>query len=247
MKTLRYNLLTLVFSVLVVNLLAQGSMTIQSGGAVTVNGNTIITSIPFNCGGILTDNRDGKTYETVQIGTQCWMQQNLNIGIRVDGVYNQTNNSIIEKYCYDDNENNCNNYGGLYQWDETMQYSTTQGVQGICPSGWHLPTDAEWTTLTTFLGGESVAGGEMKEAGTSQWSSPNTGATNGSGFTALPGGSRDASGAYFGALFYGTEYWSSFKIDANFTLGRHLSFGNAQCLASGYMKATGVSVRCLMD
>jgi len=70
----------------------------------------------------------------------------------------------------------CNVYGGLYQWDEAMQYSTTVGVQGICPTGWHLPADSEWTTLTTFLGGEIIAGGKMKEAGLAHWASPNTGA-----------------------------------------------------------------------
>ena len=79
------------------------------------------------------------------------MAENLNVGTRISGSSNQTNNSIIEKYCYDDLEANCNTYGGLYQWDEAMQYSATEGVKGICPTGWHLPTDAEWTTLADFL------------------------------------------------------------------------------------------------
>jgi len=100
------------------------------------------TSIcPTNCQPF-TDARDGKTYNTVLIGTQCWMRENLNIGTRIDGSQNQTDNGTIEKYCYDDLESNCDIYGGLYQWDEAMQYVTTQGVQGICPAGWHLPTDA---------------------------------------------------------------------------------------------------------
>ena len=94
------------------------------------------------------------------------MAENLNVGTRINGSGSQTNNSTIEKYCYDDNEANCTTYGGLYQWDESMQYSTMPGVQGICPTGWHLPTDAEWTTLTTYLGGEGIAGGKKKETGT---------------------------------------------------------------------------------
>jgi hypothetical protein len=107
-----------------------------------------------------TDTRDGKVYTTVYIGTQCWMKQNLNIGTRIAGAGNQTNNGTIEKYCYDDNESNCDYYGGLYQWNEMMQYTTTQGVKGICPKGWHLPTNNEWNVLSTFLGGS--AGGKMK-------------------------------------------------------------------------------------
>ena len=132
----------------------------------------------------------GQTYSSVEIDDQCWMAENLNIGTRIDGDTDQTNNSTIEKYCYDDDTDNCDTYGGLYQWDEMMQYVTTEGTQGICPAGWHLPTDAEWTTLTNFLGGESVAGGKMKEEGLDHWQTPNTGATNSSGFTGLPGGFR---------------------------------------------------------
>jgi len=109
------------------------------------NGDSWGFIIPFFCGQTLSDPRDGKNYATVQIGTQCWMAQNLNVGTRIDGTATQANNGTIEKYCYSDNDANCTTYGGLYQWDEMMQYTTTQGVQGICPTGWHLPVDAEWT------------------------------------------------------------------------------------------------------
>ena len=123
------------------------------------------------------------------------MAENLNIGTTISGATDMANNSIIEKYCNENNTANCDTYGGLYQWNEMMEYSTTPGVQGICPTGWHLPTDAEWTVLTSYLGGESIAGGKMKttgtiEAGTGLWYAPNNGATNSSGFSALPGGYR---------------------------------------------------------
>ena len=92
------------------------------------------------CPGMPTVEYGGQTYNTVLIGNQCWMKENLNIGTRIDFSQDQTNNSIIEKYCYYDDELNCKKYGGLYQWSEMMQYTTIAGTQGICPDGWHLPT-----------------------------------------------------------------------------------------------------------
>ena len=168
---------------------------------VNIGSETKVPSGIFICGNTLVDSRDNQTYTTLQIGTQCWMAENLNIGTLINSNNDQTNNSIIEKYCYDNSTTNCSTYGGLYQWDEMMQYKTTEGVQGICPVNWHIPTDAEWTGLTDFLGGESVAGGKMKttgtiEAGTGLWLSPNTGATNSSGFAALPGGGLHSGGFF---------------------------------------------------
>ena len=96
------------------------------------------------CGPFI-DARNNKLYQTILIGEQCWMKENLNIGEIINGTQEQTNNSIIEKYCHDNIGTNCDIYGGLYQWDEVMQYLTNEGVQGICPQGWHIPTDAEWT------------------------------------------------------------------------------------------------------
>ena len=250
MKTKSYILIALFFFSTNFILFGQSGMTIQGGGAVTINGNLIITPTAFVCGNPMTDTRDGKTYNTVLIDTQCWFAQNLNIGTKVLGSANQTNNSIIEKYCYNDDENYCNTYGGLYQWDEAMQYSTTPGVKGICPTGWHLPTDVEWTTLTTFLGGEDVAGGKLKEAGTTHWNSPNTGAINSSGFTALPGGIWTSNGC----LGYPTLYaffWSSSQYDATYAWGRYLGF-NYEAMGRytgdpyGY-KTNSISTRCLLN
>ena len=137
------------------------------------------------------------------------MAENLNFGTMIQGNTEMADNNIIEKYCYDNSIANCDDYGGLYQWNEMMQYVITPGVQGLCPANWHVPADAEWTAVTNYLGGESVAGGKMKEAGTAHWNSPNTGATNESGFTGLPGGLRTVSGTFFKPNGSLPNIWSS--------------------------------------
>jgi len=206
----------------------------------------------WSCGNPMTDIRDNQTYTTVQIGTQCWMAENLNVGTIIQGNTNMANNGIPEKYCYNNSTANCDVYGGLYQWNEMMQFSTTPGAQGLCPTGWHIPADEEWTILTTFLGGESIAGGEMKstgtiEAGTGLWYAPNGGATNSSGFSALPGGIRffDSS---FGYLGYTEIFSSSTEFDANYHWGRYLSSDFPQIFKSSYYyKNDGYSARCVKD
>jgi hypothetical protein len=124
----------------------------NSGGTCTFS---VLVS-PAACGSTTSITYGGQTYSVISIGTQCWMAENLNIGTWISLVDDQTDNDIIEKYCYDDDPYFCDIYGGLYQWNEAMQYVTTEGTQGICPTDWHLPTDEEWTTLTDFLGGSSV-------------------------------------------------------------------------------------------
>ncbi len=194
---------------------------------------------------------DNNNYATVTIGAQTWMAENLNVGVLINGTQEQTNNSIIEKYCYNDSVTNCNIYGGLYQWNEMMQYATTMGVKGICPSGWHIPTDAEWTTVTTFLGGEIVAGGKMKstgtiEAGTGLWYDPNTGATNESGFTAVPAGALENNCPFFGIGHYG-DYWSSSNYNTNDAWYWFLYYSYSGVFRYYNDKNDGVSVRCLWD
>ena len=184
------------------------------------------------------------------------MAQNLNIGTRIAGATEQTNNTTIEKYCYSNSEANCDVYGGLYQWNEMMNYSTTPGVQGICPTGWHLPIDAEWCTITTYLDATvncsttgwsgTNAGGKMKETGTSHWTSPNTGATNSSGFTALPGGDREINGS-FSALDAGGTFWSSTNYSAADSWYRFLYYVNANVNRDHWSKCMGFSVRCVKD
>ncbi len=208
---------------------------------------------------IICTDADGNNYATVTIGSQTlmaagsqtWMAENMNVGIHIDGVQDQTNNIIIEKYCYNDDENNCNIYGGLYQWNEMMQYVTTPGAKGICPTGWHLPTDAEWTTLTTILGGESAAGGKMKstgtiDEGTGLWYSPNEGATNESGFSAVPAGYRSYTGA-FEYIDYRSHWWSSSEQNPPYYYVRYLFHIFSFVYRSQVYGNHGFSVRCLRD
>jgi len=153
---------------------------------------------PFVCGQDFTDPRDGQVYSTVLIGDKCWMAENLNIGTMINEPNYPANNQIIEKYCYGNTAGNCDVYGGLYQWNEMMQYSSTTGTQGICPTGWHLPVYDDFFALIEMWGGYPDAGGPLKatgtiEQGTGLWYAPNTGATNSSGFSGIPGGAINPS------------------------------------------------------
>ena len=183
----------------------------------------------------------GQTYQTVIIGNQCWMAENLNIGTAIPGTQNQTNTGTNEKYCYNDNASNCDTYGGLYQWDEMMQYTTTPGAQGICPPSWHLPTDAEWNTLATYAGG----GGGLKEEYTFHWASPNTGATNTSGFTAYGGGYRHSSGSFGNLTYYGI-FWTSTENGTN-AVEWYLEYNSAGVYHGPDNKVSGYSVRCIKN
>ena len=160
-------------------------------------------------------NYEGKNYPVVQIGSQCWLAANLNVGVMIKGG-NQTNNSVIEKYCYDNNEINCN---ALYQWREAMQYSTTPGAQGICPDGWHIPTDGEMYALESHFNSSSescnpnrddnIIGsrGECDPAGTALKAGGLSG-FNGS----LSGVS--SSGTAFGSFGVQMSFWSSTPYNA---------------------------------
>lgn len=203
------------------------------------------------CMGTTTVTYGDQTYNTVQIGTQCWLRENLNIGTMISNSQNQTNNGVMEKYCYDNNPENCSIYGGLYIWNEMMQYVTISGAQGICPSGWHIPTQAQWTTLTTFLGGATIAGGKMKTTGTLQagdgfWTSPNTAATNESGFSALPAGYHTASGIFYDITEY-NMLWTSSETTSTHAWNRMLYYGSGTMNDYTANKSYARSVRCLRD
>ncbi|MEZ5197241.1 MAG: FISUMP domain-containing protein [Bacteroidales bacterium] len=210
----------------------------------------------WECGDPLIDSRDGQVYNTAQIGTQCWMAENLNIGTRIDGGYNQTNNWNIEKYCYIDTESNCDVYGGLYQWNEAMQYSTSPGAQGACMSGWHIPTDDEWCILENYVDNNMVVcdiigerginvGGRLKETGTSHWNPPNTGATNSYGYTLLGGGMHDAT--QFTGLGWDSRLWSSTVYLTNYVLYRYFSYNKSNEMVYSAQKYFGMSVRCMKN
>lgn len=170
------------------------------------------------------DSRDGKVYKTVQIGNQLWMAENLNY-------------YTSDSWCYYDNSSNCATYGRLYTWETAKK---------VCPAGWHLPSDAEWTQLTDYMGGNDEAGGKLKETGTSHWNSPNEGASNSAGFTALPGGNRDTHGAFsrHGSFGY---WWSAKERDASNAWFRYLYFDIAKMVLLYGNKEYGYSVRCVRD
>lgn len=174
--------------------------------------------------GTFTDSRDGKIYNTVKIGNQWWMAENLN---------HETENGC---WVYDSIESNAEVYGRLYDWETALD---------VCPNGWHLPTDDEWTVLIDYLG--DGAGGKMKTTDTTYWESPNTGATNTSGFSALPGGLRCNGGCtYFGLGLWAT-FWSSTDIDS-VNAWRVTIYNSADYIERTWGdKNVAKSVRCIRD
>ena len=208
---------------------------------------------------------DGNLYHTVVIGTQVWMAENLKTTKFSDGssIPLVTDATIWGKMttpgcCWQNNDasNFKAIYGGLYNWYAVD--TATNGHKNVCPSGWHVPTDSEWHQLILFLDpgailaqDESIiAGGKMKEIGTTHWLSPNGGATNFSGFTALPGGYRvvdPAGGTTFGANGNFGIWFSATEIDATTEWIRELGYGNATINRSAGPKKTGYSVRCLSN
>jgi uncharacterized protein (TIGR02145 family) len=213
----------------------------------------------FTCGDVV--NYEGQNYNTVKIGTQCWFKENLNVGTMIDGIESQTDNSVIEKFCFDNMESNCSVYGGLYQWDEMMQYSTAGGAQGICPAGWHLPTDAELITLTTCVSSKTanrcnsnVDYIAKSMAATTNWNTStntcaignNLAANNATGFTGLSSGYRDTDGAFLGIGSYG-YFWSSNQVSSTDAWSRGLDYYNAYVRYYYGPKGYGFSVRCVRD
>ena len=191
--------------------------------------------------GEMIDERDGQTYQTVTLGDQTWLGQNLN--------YETDNNS----WCYDDDPENCETFGRLYDWEAAMT---------ACPDGWHLASDEEWIALVKYLDPGSdpnalpesdIAGGMLKatgtmEEGTGPWKSPNAGATNSSGFSAEGGGARYEDGTFI-LLGMHVIYWTSTEFDANNVWFRILDYGVADIYRdnTNINKEMGLSARCIMD
>jgi uncharacterized protein (TIGR02145 family) len=207
----------------------------------------------WSCGYPYKDGRDGTSYGTKSINGKCWLKENMNIGIIVNSNTDLLDNDTIEKYCYENNESNCDAYGGLYTWYEMMQYAVSDGggtgsTQGICPEGWHLPTEYEWDNLVSAYGGDAVAGGPLKETGTSHWSSPNSGATNSSGFTGLPGGNKNTGTTFSGINDFG-YYWTStqYSSDTDQAHRWYLRYNSGNAFKFQYSKGYCYSVRCIKN
>lgn len=214
---------------------------------------------------------DGNVYNTVQIGNQIWMKENLKTTHYSDGtplVDGTGAGGITEDYTtkyyfwYNDDPSNGDTYGALYTWAAIMNGASSSNsnpseVQGICPTGWHIPSDDEWKELEIYLGMSQMdadaegwrgtdEGGKLKETGISHWSSPNTGATDESGFTALPSGYRDSFGGFAG-LGNETGFWSSTEYDSTAVRDRLLNNNKSQIFRWGCYKAHGAPLRCVQD
>ena len=190
--------------------------------------------------GTVTD-YDGNVYETVVIGTQTWMKQNLRSLHYTDG------STIDEAYAYEDNESYVSDYGRLYTWNAVMKLSknTSERAQGICPDGWHVPSKVEAETLQDYLGGHMEAGGKLKETGFTYWEDPNTGATNESEFSSRGAGQRGQTGNYTN-LMRSFNIWTSTD---NGDKAYHMSnlFNSDNTAFELHMKTIGWSIRCVKD
>lgn len=210
-----------------------------------------IISIPHPCPGTPIVTYAGQVYNTVQIGAQCWLKENLNVGETVTGNQDQTNNGKIEKYCYNNDPANCTKYGGLYQWAEAVQYKNgatnsispnpafTGNVQGICPQGWHIPTRDEFVTLqisVKYSNSALIAQGQLTGNDTH-------------GFSALLAGIRNGFDGTFIDLGNSTAYWSSSESEyySNLACMIYLYYRNQDSYLANYNKPLGFSVRCTKD
>jgi len=202
----------------------------------------LISNSNFN----LRDN-DGNSYDVVKIGSQFWMAENLKVvkfndGTRIPLVsdYKIWSNLLSPGYCWynNDAEGYESDYGALYNG-----YSVS--TDKLCPLGWHVPSVEEWMILTDYVG-EKIAGEKLKEIGTQNWISPNAGATNESGFTARPGGSRGNLGSFFDEGLRG-HWWSSTEYNDIYVWNRSMGFSFSNVTGSSDNKKSGLSVRCVKD
>lgn len=230
--------------------------------AVVCAATTYSTTVCFICETDSVQDADGNWYKTVLIGTQCWMAENLNVGIKIAPGVTQTNNGTIEKYCHggingDTIQGDCSVWGGLYLWDEMMQYVTTPGIQGISPSGWHIPSDVEWMTMEEALGMCTGTGAGCSGAngfrGTDEGDQLKTfadcfGGSNcaNSGFEALLAGFRGSDGVFYNSVS-DALLWSSTQDGGPNAFSRTLLVNVASVGRGANNKQSGFIVRCVKD
>jgi uncharacterized protein (TIGR02145 family) len=191
---------------------------------------------------------DGNIYHAVKIGNQVWMLENLKVTHYRNGdpIPNVTENEfwsnlVTGAYCdYNNDTNNSATYGKIYNW------YTIEDNRNLAPKGWHVASQAEWTELINFLGGESLTGGKLKETDTTHWKSPNTNASNVTGFTALPGGYRLEGGKFKSIRTMGL-WWTLTSFSDPLAHYHYLSYINGTLVSGNYPKEIGMSVRCVKD
>lgn len=216
--------------------------------ALVIMGILLMSVISCNKSNITVTDIDGNVYQTVTIGQQVWMAENLKVTRyrNGDAIPNITDdetwrNLSTGAYCdYNNDPNHANTYGRLYNW------FAVNDERKIAPEGWHIPTKAEWQKLADYLGGNHRAGGKLKEKKTLHWDNPNTGATNQSGFTALPGGNRNNDG-FFENLRYSGGWWTANGSEADFAYDRNLTCNSREIAPDIDDKKYGFSLRCVKD
>jgi uncharacterized protein (TIGR02145 family) len=232
----------------------------------SVNATGSITVSTFTCGSSTVSDIHGNIYNTVSIGTQCWMKENLRVRryndgseIKFDASGGTAGNGTGQTWTgwtigaltiYARDTSNLRIYGYLYNWYAAKGIDSTITInnKNICPTGWHVPSDSEWITLTSYLGGLSGSGGKMKSTGTTLWTSQSSGTDNSSGFTALPGGIRDGTtNGSFITIKTRTNFWSSTSYDSNLAYYRPLIHNSPGMTRSFDRNGYGYSVRCLKD
>ena len=217
-------------------------------------------ALPFVCGDVLTDSRDSQQYPTVLIGSQCWMAKNLNYSSSCTSATWSNGTDTGWCGCYSNSAGNCTTYGKLYQWSAAMAGSIVAGVQGVCPSGWHIPTSAEYTTLYNTVNVSpylcTAYGGSNAKALSSQsnWTSDssdctpgnNLSANNASGFNAFPSGMRYSDGSFLN-LGSSAYFWTSTKYGVDAAYYRYLAFNNASFDSGTNARALAFVIRCIKN
>ncbi|MCX6282484.1 MAG: hypothetical protein NTU51_11040 [Bacteroidetes bacterium] len=193
----------------------------------------VLSSALFSCGQTMTDARDGKTYTTVRLGTQCWMETNLNFGNQLTASTHQTDNCQNEKYCYNNESTKCIEYGGLYQWDELMRYQSAPGSQGLCMAGWHVPTQAEWMILFNYYQNQALAGKPLQDTIISGFRAGESGLIYSNEVSALNG--------------FATMFWTSTPSGTSKAISHGMNLINFSVSDYQSIRSNALPVRCIKD
>jgi len=196
---------------------------------------TVLAATPFVCGSILTDVRDNAQYATVLIGTQCWMADNLNYGTIINSTLAQRDNCVVEKYCFNNITANCTAQGGFYQWDELMHYASASGDQGICPPGWHIPAETEWSVLFNSFAPRTnaIAAANLKSTGPSGYDAAMIG---------FSGFNKSWNHGTFATIFWSSTAYGRFKAWAH---GMNTPDDGVSTYPG--FRANAFSLRCVLD
>jgi uncharacterized protein (TIGR02145 family) len=194
---------------------------------------SVVNPPVFICDNTMTDIRDNKQYPTIKIGTQCWMAANLNYGNTIAAAQMQRDNCVFEKYCFNDNPVNCTTYGGMYMWDEMMQYDVVAAAQGFCPPGWHVPVENDWATLFNFYTSNGFAGAPLKYSGFS-------------GFNAFLSGTRFIN-VNWNFFNFAVMIWSSTTHGPDKAWAHGMNTYNPSVSYYPSSRTNAFSIRCIKD